>query len=291
MSTCIIGRRRAIPVGSRQEIFVARATASEALPCHSRLHPDVHWKPVVVQPMAKAAMRTIGLLAFLMVVAVSCHQSLRAQELAPVKDLPHTIGSASRTHGPLMFCALPDAGVIPPAYAAASKSGTRPFVVGWHLQVDPPRSLGKVLLITNLPPIGSLTGANCKRVQPLPPGGVGAMQLYTPYAAVDKAGDWAQGYTSLVMTAKNDALPADDYVPRLKRHVKLVTQLFEPRGMDGYLVYAGDDFEWAYLHWVSQEASQKAFAAPEGRTGPQDSASFQHVRGTSVQIFPGGLGK
>ncbi|HEV2200688.1 MAG TPA: hypothetical protein VGR73_12775 [Bryobacteraceae bacterium] len=133
--------------------------------------------------------------------------------------------------------------------------------------------------------------ANCQRVQPLPAGGADAMQLHTPYALVDKATDWGTGYTSLVMTRKNDALPAKDYVPRLKRHVKLVTQLFEPNGMDGYIVYAGEDFEWAYLHWVDRETSLKAFATPEGRTGPEDSASFQHPRGTAVQIFPGELGK
>jgi hypothetical protein len=61
--------------------------------------------------------------------------------------------------------------------------------------------------------------------------------------------------------------------------------------LDGYIVYAGEDFEWAYLHWVEKEASVKAFATPEGKTGPADSASFQHARGPSVQIFPGDLGK
>ena len=146
---------------------------------------------------------------------------LLAQELAPVKDLPRTIGDASRTRGPLMFCALPDASAIPLAYAAAVKGGRRPFVVGWELQVDPPRELAKTLLITSLPQTGILADANCKRVQSLPTGGAGAMRLHTPYAAVDKATDWAAGYTSLVMTAKNDALPATDYVPRLKRHIEL----------------------------------------------------------------------
>ena len=221
---------------------------------------------------------------------------LLAQELAPVKDLPRTIGDASRTRGPLMFCALPDASAIPLAYAAAVKGGRRPFVVGWELQVDPPRELAKTLLITSLPQSGILADANCKRVQSLPVGGANAMQLHTPYAAVDEATDWAVGHTSLVMTAKNDALPASDYVPRLKRHIELVTQLFEPNGMDGYIVYLGEDFEWGYLHWVDRETSQKAFATPEGRTGPQDSASFQHGRGASVQIYPsqispGDLGK
>jgi hypothetical protein len=229
--------------------------------------------------------------AFLTGLAVACSASLLAQELAPVNDLPHTVGIASKTRGPLMFCAIPDASIIPAAYNAAAKGRKRPFVIGWELKADPPQELAKIVLITSLPQAGNLAKANCKRVQPLPSGGADAMQLHTPYAAVDKATDWITGYTSLVMTTKNDGLPAKDYVPRLRRHVRLVTQLFEPNGLDGYVVYIGEDFEWAYLHWADKETSVKAFATPEGKTGPVDSASFQHVRGASVQIFPGDLGK
>ena len=76
--------------------------------------------------------------AFLIGLAISCAASLLAQELAPVKDLPHTIGSASKTRGPLMFCAIPDASIIPAAYDAAAKGGKRPFVVGWELKADAP---------------------------------------------------------------------------------------------------------------------------------------------------------
>jgi hypothetical protein len=229
--------------------------------------------------------------AILIGLAVSCGMTLLAQELAPVKDLPNTIGSASKTHGSLMFCAIPDGSIIPAAYDTAAKSGKRPFVIGWELKADPPQELATILLITSLSQAGNLAKANCKRVQPLPSGGADAMQLHTPYAAVDKVTDWRTGYTSLVMTAKNDTLPYKDYVPRLKRHVRLVTQLFEPNGLDGYIVYVGEDFEWAYLHWMDKEASVKAFATPEGKTGPADSASFQHARGPAVQIFPGDLGK
>jgi len=189
-----------------------------------------------------------------------------------------------------MFCAIPDVSIIPAAYDTAAKSGKRPFVIGWELKAHPPE-LAKIVLVTSLPPTGKLAQADCKRVQRMPSGGAAAMQLHTPYAAVDKVTDWNSGYTTLVMTAKNDALPAKDYVPRLKRHVSLVTQLFEPNGLDGYLVYGGEDFEWAFLHWVDQETSVKAFATAEGKTGPADSASFQHSRGASLQVFPGALGK
>jgi hypothetical protein len=224
-------------------------------------------------------------------LALSC-AALRGEELPPVNDLPRTIGSASKTRGPLVFCAVTDAGVIRTAYDAGIKRGQRrPFVIGWELKADPPPGLAKIMVITSLWRDETLAKANCKWVRPLPEGGADAMQLHTPYALIDKAVDWATGYTSLVMTAKNDALPPADYVPRLKRHVRLVTQLFEPNGLDGYMVYAGEDFEWAYLHWVDRETAARAFATPAGKTGPADSASIQHPRGPTVQVFPDALGK
>jgi hypothetical protein len=185
-----------------------------------------------------------------------------------------------------MFCALPDASAIPAAYADAVKRRPTTFVVGWELNVEPPPRLAKTLLVTNLSQTGRLAGVNCKRVQRLPTGGVDAMELHTPYAIVDRAMDWRAGYTQQVMAMKNDTLAASEYVPRLKRHVKLVAELFESQGLDGYIVYAGDNFEWAYLHWVDRETSQKAFATPAGRTGPQDSQSFQHGLGGATQMFP-----
>ena len=212
---------------------------------------------------------------------------LDAQSLSPVKDLPKTIGSVTQDAGPLSVCALADTRAITLAYNTATARGAKRFVLGWELKVDPPGELAKNLVITNVKRIGVLAKVNCKTVLPLPAGGVDAMQAHTPYALVDKAPDWKTGFTSLVMTARNDNLPANEFVPRLKHHVKLVTQLFEPKGMDGYVVYIGDDFEWGYLHWVDEATSKKAFATPEGATGPKDSATFQHTRGANSQIFHG----
>src|SRR5258706_14439583 len=99
--------------------------------------------------------------AFLIGLAVSCGASLLAQELAPVKDLPYTIGSASKARGPLMFCAIPDASIIPEAYYAAVKGGQRPFVIGWELKAEPPRGLPRIVLITKLPQAGKLAKGDC----------------------------------------------------------------------------------------------------------------------------------
>ncbi len=84
---------------------------------------------------------------------------------------------------------------------------------GLGIEADPPAELAKNLVITNVKRIGVLTKVNCKTVVPLPAGGVDAMQAHTPYALVDKAADWKTGFTSLVMTARNDNLPAKEFDP------------------------------------------------------------------------------
>lgn len=72
-------------------------------------------------------------------------------------------------------------------------------------------------------------------MQSLPIGGVNAANLRIPCAIIDKATDWSIGFMSIVIAGKKPDLPADDFVPRLQRQVNLVVQLFESKGLDGYL--------------------------------------------------------
>jgi hypothetical protein len=214
-------------------------------------------------------------------LAAICMAGAYAQTpLPPVKDVPATIGNASRATGPFSFCTLPDPAPLAAAQAAA---GSKPFLIGWTIE-EAPAPMAKVVAITNLP-TARLSGAGCKQVQALTAGGVDQIKLHVPYAIVDKVPDWSVGFTALVMAQKNDDMPAADYIPRLKRHVKLVTQLFESKGMDGYIVYAGENFEWAYLHWTDEDTAKRAFATPDGATGPQDSRSIQRPL-SRKQIFP-----
>lgn len=200
--------------------------------------------------------------------------------LPPVKDVPATIGSASKAGGPFFFCTLADGAALA---AAQTRAGGKPFLLGWSIE-EAPATMSKVVAITNLAK-ASLPAGGCQQVQALGAGGVDKMPLHAPYAIVDKAPDWSVGFTALVMALKNDDMPAADYIPRLRRHVKLVTQLFESKGMDGYMVYAGDNFEWAYLHWKDEDTAKRAFATPDGATGPRDSRSIQRPL-PRVQIFP-----
>jgi hypothetical protein len=200
--------------------------------------------------------------------------------LPPVKDVRATIGNSSRASGPFFFCTLPDAAPLASVPAVARKPA---FLIGWTIE-EAPATMARAVVITSLPK-ARLSAAGCLRVQRLPAGGVDKMRLHVPYAIVDQASDWSVGFTALVMALKNDDMPAGDYIPRLRRHVKLVTQLFASKGMDGYMVYAGDNFEWAYLHWKDEDTAKRAFATPHGATGPQDSRSIQRPL-PRTQIFP-----
>lgn len=227
----------------------------------------------------KPALRHNTIAAAIAACTLACTGAQAADELPPVKDVPATIGAATKAKA-LSFCTLAD-----PAPLASVKAGGRkePFLIGWTIE-QMPATMSKVVAITNLKK-AALPADGCKAVARLPKGGVSNMELGVPYAIVDKVPDWSKGFTALVMAQRNDDMPASDYIPRLKRHVKLVTQLFESKGMDGYMVYAGENFEWAYLHWKDEDTAKRAFATPDGATGPKDSRSIQRPL-PRTQIFP-----
>jgi hypothetical protein len=212
-------------------------------------------------------LRSFPITAVAAVAALCSHASFAQAALPPVPDVPSTIGKASAVATPLHFCTMADPA---PLKAARTAAGKHPVLIAWNIAETPPH-------IEQTVAIASADAKGCLPVKALPAGGVDAMKLQVPYAVVDKAADWSAGYTALVMNIRNDDLPAGDYLPRLKRHVKLVTSLFESKGMDGYIVLAGEAHEWAYLHWTDEDTAKRAFATPEGATGPRDSRSIQRA--------------
>ncbi len=194
-----------------------------------------------------------------------------------IPDVPRTIGSASR--GRLSFLNLQARASLVAADVVASFPGRQRFVMAWSVDEAPAGVSGIVGLSD------AVHGLRLP-VRPLPAGGVDKMQRHVPYAIVDKAPDWSVGHTALVLTMKNHDLPTGDFLPRLLRHIKLVTHLFEAKGMDGYLVYAGEDYEWGYLHWTDEAAARLAFSTPDGAAGPKDSRAFQRALVTSRIALP-----
>lgn len=193
--------------------------------------------------------------------------------LSAVPNVAATIGTQAALKEGLRFCTLDEPATLAQAARDLAASGRKPVLIGWRI-AETPGHIGKVVAVSNA------SHPACQPVQTLPAGGVQSMQLEVPYAVIDKAPDWSAGFTALVMAVRDEAMPAADYVPRLKRHVNLVASLFESKGLDGYLVYAGADHEWAYLHWPDEDTAKRAFATPDGATGPKDSRSIQRPVGT-----------
>lgn len=198
-----------------------------------------------------------------------CSAAAFAQGALPVlPDVTATHGNASALATPLRFCTMDDAAPIQAGRATAGTSGAKDVRLAWTIGEQPP-GLAKIVAIA------SADAPGCVPVRALPAGGVDNMQLNTAYVIVDQAPDWSAGYTALVMARKNDDLSITEYAARLKRHVKLVTSLLESRGMDGYIVDAGETHEWAYLHWIDEDTAKRAFATAEGASGLKDSRSIQ----------------
>ena len=212
-------------------------------------------------------------LAATIVLLIACRGTGADQGPANVAS---TLGIASMTSA-LFFCSLND---VKPLATAADGGGTRrPVLWAWSIDPPPPGLL-KVLAVS------SMNQPGCQAVQPLPVGGVDAVELHVPYAIIDKAADWSVGFTSIVIARKKADLAPVDFTLRLKRHVNLVFQLFESKGLDGYLVQFDGEVEWAYLHWPDLKTAKDAFATPDGATGPQDFYSFAEPFMPQTKVFP-----
>lgn len=201
------------------------------------------------------------------------------QDLPLVPMITESHGQAGLIAKKMSFCTFDDPVSFKSSVAQQAPHATGSTWLAWSLD-EWPKSLKKHVALTDSP--GATPAGGCLQVEKLPPSGVDGIQLHVPYVLVDHAVDWSVGFTALVMAIKNDDMPSEHYMPRLKRHVNLVTQLFESKGMDGYVVYAGADFEWAYLHWKDEDTAKRAFATPDGATGPKDSRSIQRPLGRKL---------
>ena len=55
-----------------------------------------------------------------------------------------------------------------------------------------------------------------------------------------------------------------EFLKSLASHVRLVRSKMQPRGLDGYLVIATEDYEIAYMHWSSRARMDAANASADG---------------------------
>lgn len=87
----------------------------------------------------------------------------------------------------------------------------------------------------------------------------------TPYDVLGTAVDWQKGYATFFIGTRKPGLSSEDFLKKLHAHVTEVRRALSPQGLDGYVFVAGTDYEAAYLHWPSREASETAFTSDGGK--------------------------
>ncbi len=110
----------------------------------------------------------------------------------------------------------------------------------------------------------------------------------TPYDVLGTPVDWQKGYATFYIGLRKQSLSPVEFLKGLHAHVLEIRQALVPQGLDGYVFVAGADYEAAYLHWPSREASEKAFASNAGKAAAAGgSAILDHLVFVPAEPFAG----
>lgn len=94
------------------------------------------------------------------------------------------------------------------------------------------------------------------------------------YDLIGGSNDWGTGSTTFFLGLRKHGVSNEQFLKRLSEHVQLVAQSLQPLGLRGYIVIADDNYEAAYMNWVSTEAMNYAFTTPEGKAVASDAAAI-----------------
>lgn len=92
----------------------------------------------------------------------------------------------------------------------------------------------------------------------------GKVVVDTPYDVLGKDVDWYSGYTTLFVGLKKKNKKTEDFHSWLATHVSEFSKSFGSL-IRGYVFVAGEDYEIAYVNWISEEAMKAGFAGPYGK--------------------------
>jgi len=73
--------------------------------------------------------------------------------------------------------------------------------------------------------------------------------------------DWSQGFTTVFIGVRKNNVDRAAFLKGLSSHLALVKNTFVPRGLNGYIVIANQDYEVAFMNWDSKQAMQNATSA------------------------------
>lgn len=93
---------------------------------------------------------------------------------------------------------------------------------------------------------------------------VNELESNTAYNILEQPVDWSKGITTVYIGIKKLNLDSTNYLQRLHRHIDAVAKAYKTMGLNGYIVIANDNYEVAYMNWISREAMQTAFTSKIG---------------------------
>lgn len=94
------------------------------------------------------------------------------------------------------------------------------------------------------------------------------------YAVVPFPRDWKKGVTTVFVGARKAGVTRDQFIKGLIPHMALARKIFQPAGMQGYVVVTDGEFEFAFMNWASPEAARGARTAPGGNMVMMDASKI-----------------
>lgn len=100
--------------------------------------------------------------------------------------------------------------------------------------------------------------------------------------------DWRKGHSTFYIGLRKNNPTPSDYLRWLAGHVARVAAVLRPHGLLGYIVIANENYEVAYMNWISAEARERAFTTAEGDQIRRDAAlHMERLQFSEMQSYNG----
>jgi putative intracellular protease/amidase len=106
-----------------------------------------------------------------------------------------------------------------------------------------------------------------------PPAG-GNMAPGRLYDISPSMADWKAGYRTLWIGRRSKDCQQQEFLTRLTEHLNLARKALGPGGLEGYVIFATEDYEIAYGKWKDRESAARSLQSKEGRAAVLDGESF-----------------
>lgn len=88
--------------------------------------------------------------------------------------------------------------------------------------------------------------------------------------------NWSLGHNAVFVGTRKPEVSEQDFMARLQNHIELARNVMGPKGLRGYIVIANENYEVAYLNWISKQAHDQAVASDAGKLVFGDAEGFMN---------------